>query len=241
VSLTARRAAAAVIAAIGTLAMAASSPAAGFRFTHMVSLKLTVSDHWTRTQDSGCGPVGTGSATWTETWRHPVKAAPELDPAAGRWVLLVPGPGGHSVLDLSAQKAAGTITYANQLSIGGDTGCTGSVDTRGCRTYKIGGTTNVFGIDRRSLALLSAVHVGDQISPPRSCVTGDYTSLDDPDFFKRRLSIRMPSPGLVRTRRTLVLTGSDTGHVSGPAFNLGGNIDETVTQTAVLTLTRIGR
>jgi hypothetical protein len=137
--------------------------------------------------------------------------------------------------------AAGTITYANQLSVGGDSGCTGSVDTSGCRTYKIGGTTNVFGIDRRSLVLLSAVRVGDQIRPPKTCVTGDYAGLDDPDFFSRRLSIRMPSPELVRTRRRLVLTGSDTGHVSGPAFELGGNIDETVTQTAVLTLTRIAR
>jgi hypothetical protein len=207
----------------------------------MVSLKLTVSDRWTRTEHSGCGPVGTGSTTWMQTWRPPVRAFPELDPAAGRWVLLVPGPGGHSVLDLSAQRAAGTITYANQLTVGGDLGCTGSVDTRGCRSYQLGGTTNVFGIDRRSLVLLSAVRVGEQIRPPKTCVTGEYAGLDDPDFFKRRLSIRMPSPGIVRTRRRLVLTGSDTGHVSGPAFDLGGNIDETVTQTAVVTLTRIAR
>ncbi|MGZ4314148.1 MAG: hypothetical protein ACXVR1_18795, partial [Solirubrobacteraceae bacterium] len=127
--MNARRAAGAAAASLATLAalaLSASSPAAGFRFTHMVSLTVTVSDHWTRARDIGCGPVGTGSATWTQTWRRPVKAFPELDAAGGRWVLLVPGPGGHSVLDLAAQSAAGTITYANQVSLGGDSGCTGS-------------------------------------------------------------------------------------------------------------------
>ncbi|MGZ4172576.1 MAG: hypothetical protein ACXVRN_14535 [Solirubrobacteraceae bacterium] len=174
-SVNARRAAGAAAASLATLAalaLSASSPAAGFRFTHMVSLTVTVSDHWTRARDIGC---------------------------------------------------------------------TGSVETSGCRTYRIGGSTNVFGIDRRSLVVLSSVRVGDQIRPPKSCVTGDYAGLNDPDFFRRKLSIRMPSPALLRGRRKLALTGSETAQVHRPAFTLDGNIDETVTQTAVLTLTRIVR
>lgn len=246
VSLKARQAAPAVTAAIATLALSASARAAGFHFTHMVSLKVTVSDQWTRTQDTGCGPVGTGSLSLSETWRRPVKALPEVDPAAGRWVLLVPGPGGHSALDLSAQPATGTITYANQLSIGGtpiggNGSCTGSVDTRGCRTYKLGAASNVFGIDRRSLHVLSTVRIGQQIRPAGSCVVGAYRLFNDLDFFAHDLSIRMPRPATLRSNRRVVVTGSNTAHVSFPFTESGFTIAETVTQSAVITLTRIAR
>lgn len=237
----ARMALSAAAASIALLTLSTSSRAAGFRFTHMVSLKVMVSDHWTRTQDTGCGPVGTGSVSVAETWRRPVKAFPEIDAAAGRWVLLVPGPGGHSALDLSAQRATGTISYANQVSIGGSAGCAGSVDTRGCRTYELGGTTNVFGVDRRSLDVLSSLQVGEQIRPLGSCLIGGYRFLNDLDFFAHKLSIRMAPPAVLRAKRKVVLTGSNTQHMSIPFFESGFTIDETVTQTAVLTLTRIAR
>jgi hypothetical protein len=217
------------------------SRAVGFGPTHMVSLKVRVSDHWTRTQDTGCGPVGTGSVNLTETWRRPARALPELDPSAGRWVLLVLSPDGHSALDLSAQRATGTISYANQLSIGGDTGCAGSVDTSGCRTYKLSATSNVFGIDRRSLRVLSTLAVGAQIRPRGSCLIGAYRSLNDINFFAHNLSIKMPSPAVLRSERRAVATGSNHAHMSIPFVESGFTVDETVTQTAVLTLTRIGR
>ena len=113
----------------------------------------------------------------------------------------MPGPGGHSALDLSSQPATGTITYANQLSIGGtpiggNGSCTGSVDTRGCRTYKLGATSNVFGIARRSLRVLSTVRIGQQIRPAGSCFVGAYRLFNDLDFFAHDLSIRMPRPRL---------------------------------------------
>jgi hypothetical protein len=228
------------VLAVLTAALITCGPswALGFRFTHMVSLRVTGSDHWTRTQDTGCGPVGTGSVNFSETWRRPVKAFPEVDAAARRWVLLVPGPG-HSALDLAAQRAAGTISYANQVSVGGESGCTGSADTSGCRTYKLGGTTNVFGVDRRSLDVLSSLRVGEQIRPFGSCLVGAYTGLNDLDFFAHKLSIRMPSPAVLRSRHRVVLTGSNTQHMSIPFFESGFTVAETVTQTAVLTLTRI--
>ncbi len=236
---SARRAGPALAVLTAALMTCGPSRAIGFRSTHMVSLKVTGSDHWTRTQDTGCGPVGTGSVNFTETWRRPVKAFPEIDPAAGRWVLLVLGPGGHSALDLSAQRAAGTISYANQVSIGGESGCTGSVDTRGCRTYKLGGTTNVFGVDRRSLDVLSSLRVGEQIRPFGSCLVGTYRELNDLDFFAHNLSIRMPSPAVLRAKHRVVLTGSNTQHMTIPFFESGFTVAETVTQTAVVTLTRI--
>lgn len=245
--MSARRAAPALVAlAVLAGAMAVAAPSAGLslRFTHMVTLKVTVSDHWTRIRQDVCDPAGTGSMTFTQIWRHPVKAAPQIDPFAGnggRWVLLVPGPGGHSALDLAAQKATGTITYTSQASVPTDSGCTDTVDSRGCRTYKLGATTNVFGIDRRSLRVLSTAPIGDQIRPPRSCLTGTYREFNDISFFHHDLSIRMASAAVLRTRRKVVLTGSDNGRVKDAVDASGNTLDETVTQTAVLTLTRIGR
>lgn len=240
--LTIVRRAAPVLAVLGAvLAMGGQSRAVEFGPTHMITLTVTVSDHWTRTRELGCGPVGDGSVTFTETWRHPARAFPELDSAGGRWVLLVLGPGGHSALDLGPQRATGKITYANNASIGGPDGCTGSVDTRGCRTYRFDATTNVFGIDRRSVRVLSTLRVGQQIRPLGSCLAGAYTGLNDIDFFNRDLSIRMPSPAAVRTRHRVVLAGSDSAHFRDPVFEDGSIIDETVTQRAVLTLTRIAR
>jgi hypothetical protein len=238
---TTRRALPALALAGVSLALCGQSLAVGFGPTHMVTLKVTASDHWTRTADLGCAPVGDGTVTFTETWRRPARAFPELDSAGRRWVLLVLGPGGHSALDLGPQRATGQITYANNVTIGGSDGCTGSVDTRGCRTYAVDGATNVFGIDRRSMRVLSSLRVGQQIRPRGSCLAGAYTSLNDLNFFNRDLSIRMPSPAAVRTRHKLVLTGSDSGHLRDFALADGSTVDETVTQTAVLTLTRIAR
>lgn len=156
-------------------------------------------------------------------------------------MLLVLAKGGHAALDLGPQRATGKITYTNDVTIGGSDGCTGSVDTRGCRPYAVDGTTNVFGIDRRSLRVLSSLLVGEQIRPRGSCLVGAYAALNDLNFFKEDLSIGMPSPAAVRTRRKLVLTGSDSGHLRDFGLQDGSTVDETVTQTAVLTLTRIGR
>lgn len=245
--MSARRAAsgaAALAVVAAALATSGTSAGAAFRFTHMVTLKVTVSDHWTRIRVDQCDPAGAGSVTFTQTWRRPVKAAPQIDPFAGnggRWVLLVPGPGGHSALDLAAQKTTGTISYTSQASVPADRGCTNTVDSRGCRTYKLGATTNVFGIDRHSLRVLSTLLVGPQIHPPGSCLTGIYSGLNDINFFKHDLSIHMPSPALLRSRRKVVLTGSDTGRVKDAVDASDDTLDETVTQTAVLTLTRIGR
>ena len=80
---------------------------------------------WIRTREFGCGLVGSGTVQITFGWRRPVKAPPEINSAAGRWTLLVPGPGGRSVLDLPPQRITGKISYADQTSEGGGTNCTG--------------------------------------------------------------------------------------------------------------------
>jgi hypothetical protein len=218
--------------------------AAGFTLTltHTVDLKVIISDHWTRTTDPGaCGVNGSGAVQATLGWRRPVKARPEIEPAAHRWTLLVLGPGGGSVLDLAPQRIGGTIRYTNQVSESSGDGCTGSVSGRGCRTYPAVGTTNVFGIDRRSLRVLSPLLIGSQIRPRGSCLIGAFVQLNQGDFFNRDLSIRMPAPAVLRRKRTVVVRGSESGHIRNDTLESGTTIVETVTESAIVTFKRIGR
>jgi hypothetical protein len=64
--LTATRRALPALALAGvSLAFCGQSLAVGFGPTHMVTLKVTASDHWTRTADLGFAPVGDGTVTFT--------------------------------------------------------------------------------------------------------------------------------------------------------------------------------
>lgn len=116
------------------------------------------------------------------------------------------------------------------------------MDSRGCRTYPTAGTANVFGVDRRSLRVISTLQVGAQIRPPGSCRFGEYAALNDPSFFNYKdLSIRMPAPGVPREEGKVIVRGSNTKHLHDNTFEPGGTIDETVTQSAAVTFERIAR
>jgi hypothetical protein len=230
-----------VVGAVTLLVAFCPGIAAAFTLTHTVNLKVIISDRWTRTVDPGaCGVNGSGAVNATFSWRRPAKARPEIEPAANRWTLLVLGPGGGSALDLPAQRIKGTIGYTNHVSESSGAGCTGSVNTRGCRTYPAVGTSNVFGIDRRSLRVITPLVIGSQIRPPGSCLFGAYELFNEDDFFKHDLSIRMPAPAVLRRKRTVVVRGSESGHMT-TSLELGTTIVETVTQRAIVTFRRIGR
>lgn len=226
--------------AMSMAVFASSSSALAFHYTHTVEFTVTVTDHWTRTIQFGCGPAGSGTVRYKVSWRRPVKAQPMINGAAGRWTLLVPGPGGTSELDLSAQKVAGTITYSAQTALTGEMCPAGVVDARGCHSYSLAGDTGeVFGLDRRSLEVNSSVETFSHVRPRGSCQLGIYNSFNDDDFFAHPMTIRMPAPGALRKRK-LIVTGSSTGHFKGddPSV-LNAGIDETVTKTAAVTFKRL--
>jgi hypothetical protein len=231
---------AAALAVLPGVGAAAAVPR--FSYTHSVDVSITITDLWTRNVQFGCAPGGSGEVKITLHWRRPARAHPEINAAGGRWTLLVPGPGGHSVLDLPPQPQTGTITYTdNEQLTGDDPTCTGTLDKSACHSYPLGGKANVFGIDRRRLQVASTFVVAAQIKDLNTCRFGDFNSMNSLDFFKSPLTIRMPAPSVLRHRRTVVLRGSDTGHITDlpDPFFFDASIDETVIQSAVVTFKRL--
>jgi hypothetical protein len=227
--------------ALAALAVLAASPAlaGAFTFTHTVSLKVSITDDWTRTAPLGCGPVGTGSVTSTFRWKRPAKALVEINAAAGRWTLLVPAPHGLSELDLAKQPFSGTITYKNNVTeLATDPEWKGSIDTSGCKTYKVHGTSNVFGLTRGALSVQAGLKIGTELRPPGSCLIGAYLGFGDLNFFGRDLSIKMPAPSALKHHK-VVVSGSDTGRVRDFGLADQTTINEQVTQSATVTFKRI--
>ena len=223
---------------VALLAAAPQTHALGLRPTHSIDVTVTVSAHWSVRPEFGCGPTGSGSTEIRFTWRRPARAHAELNSAAHRWTLLVPGPGGGSALDLGPQRIKGTITFTDQTTVGGGADCTGSLDHSGCHSYPLSGTANVFGIDRRRLQVLASPLFGTQIRPRGSCQIGAYVELNDLDFFRHPLAVRMPAPSALKGRRAIA-RGSDQGQLRDAPFGNDETIDESVTQKAVVTLRRL--
>ncbi len=230
------------LAAITSVLLAVAPETPGLvpelRPTHRIDVTVTVSAQWSVSPELGCGPTGSGSTEIKFSWRRPARAHPEINSAAHRWTLLVPGPGGGSALDLGAQRIRGTITFTDHTTMGGGAECTGTMDHSGCHSYPLSGTANVFGIDRRRLRVLASPLFGTQIRPHGSCLSGAYVEFNDGNFFTRPLTVRMPPPGALHHRR-VVARGSDEGRLRDAPFGENDTITETVTQTAVVTLRRL--
>jgi hypothetical protein len=228
-----------VVSAVAFAAASASPAAAAaraFALTHSITTKVTIVDEWTRTPEPGCSVQGSGSVKATLAWARPARARPLISPGAGRWVLLVPGTIGSAVLDLRAQPTTGTIAYVDNTTDVGE--CELPRDRSGCGTYKLGGRANVYGLDRRSLTVETSLRVGSQLET-RRCQVGIYVGLNDRHFFRRPLTLTMPSVATLARRSRVPLHTSRTGHIHLPTNH--AILDETVTETVDVTLTRLHR
>ncbi len=106
----------------------------------------------------------------------------------------------------------------------------------------VGLASTLIGATIRGASVQQRAQVGAQIRPPGSCGFGQYAALNDPSFFNYKdLSIRIPAPGVLREEGKVIVRGSNTKHLHDDTFEPGGTIDETVTQSAAVTLKRIAR
>jgi len=230
-------ASAALLLAAGVAGASVPGP---LRYTHSVTATVTVSDEWTRSAVPGfCSEQGSGVITAELKWKHPARARVEIEPAAGRWTLLVPG-FGHSVLDLGAQAAAGSIAYsANLAQVGECEGAPSAIVTAGCSTYPLAGTANVFGLDRHRLRADASIVVGTHLSPSHGCPIGAFRGFNSAEVFAQPLSVAMPTKAAFARQRVVVLHGTDVGHIHEDLGLGNANLDETVTERATVTFTRL--
>jgi hypothetical protein len=244
-----------IAACIACAAAFGAAPAQGFRYTHSVTVSGKFTDTWSRTAVDNCSLQGSGSTTVSYAWKGAWKVAPRIDPfseAHGRWVLFIlladrnhPRPASVFddplalptrtilVTDLPGRLTSLTTAFTGGAApVGND--CV-PPEGKPCVSRTFTRKTDLTGKDRRRLSFEAF------FDPPvleGVCTTGTIDSWSSPIFKNHdEVFIRMPSPKTLKRRKTVVLTGSDSGHQQ---IDFSGSaLDETATRTVTVTFKKL--
>jgi hypothetical protein len=236
-------------------ALPATAPAKGFRYTHSVTLSGQVNDSWSRTAVDNCSLQGSGTTTVSFAWKGAWKVGPIIDPhsgAHGRWVLMIKladyhDPRPANVFDDPLALPSKTILVADLPSrltsittafTGGATRVGSDCDPpegRPCAGRTFTKKSNLSGVDRRRLSFNAFFNL--PVSED-ACTTGTVDGWSSTVFKNQDdVFIRMPKPTTLKRRKTVVLTGKDSGHQK---IELDGSqLDETVTRTVTVTFKKL--
>jgi hypothetical protein len=245
-----------VVVATATVMVPASGEAAGFPYTHRVSVSGQLVDHWTVNDPSTCGAVGDGTLTITFQTKKAFRARVVIDPGAnsevhnrlGTWILLAPQGPLHQVTDIRPQPASGTVNSVDNTTMtappGGDCGTQG--DKSGCGTHPLTGAKSRVGrYDRHRIAtdlqtgalnrnrqgdILCQIGALEGFSEPPSLTGGTRTG---------ELLLKMPSPRTLAHRRVVKVTGTTHKQTTSPHDPGSPVYTDDVTRTVTVTFTRL--